>query len=400
MNNKIKITLDVDGTEAGKSIDELNSRYDKLKKEIAEPLEININSPAAEVTENYNRLNILLEELRRFAGTPFFVPNLYSVNLSENKKSGSERDGNHSTSQIYPVPVKSDKNEKLPDDYRKDIKTGNTAPVNVIVNSDLPGVEKEKVNVSLLYNEIRGAVNNSFLHNSSFQHVNSYNDNKSDDRFVKNNAKELKQAAENYTEYQVKITSTEKKYSSQRERIVSGENSHKTQSIELMFQSAELLFSRQASAYKLLSIAEATISAYNAANAALLPPPIGAGPILGEIQAGIVLMNGLKRVEKIAAAQIPGYAKGGIVVGEKGPEVIENMQDYASGRAELIQKTILALQNINTGGSGLAPQIISEIKNMRSDLNKAVNRPAIAFLDDKEAKKVYYRGGYIARKTR
>lgn len=183
-------------------------------------------------------------------------------------------------------------------------------------------------------------------------------------------------------------------------KLTSEENRFKLENTGSMLFAAEGLFGKQAVLYKTLSIAEATMSAYNAANAALLPPPVGAGPILGEIQAAIVLMNGLKRVEKIAAAQVSGYAKGGIVVGENGPEVIENMQDYASGRAELVQKTILALQNNLNSNTGYSPQIINEIKNLRSDLNKILERPALAFLDDKEAKKVYYRGGYFARKTR
>lgn len=212
--------------------------------------------------------------------------------------------------------------------------------------------------------------------------------------------KELKKEEDDFLNHQIKLTGIENKYSLLRRETAANESRSKIKSAELMLLSAGGLFGSQAALYKTISIAEATMSAYNAANAALLPPPIGAGPILGEIQAGIVLMNSLKRVEKIAAAQIPGYAKGGIVVGEKGPEVIENMQDYASGRAELVQKTVLALQNGLNGTTGFSSQIFNEIKNLRSDLNKILERPALAFLDDKEAKKVYYRGGYFARKTR
>jgi hypothetical protein len=211
---------------------------------------------------------------------------------------------------------------------------------------------------------------------------------------------DLKSGENNFTGHQAKLTEIEKKYSAQRMKLTAEENGYKLANSKAMLLSAGELFGSQTVLFKTLSIAEATMNAYNAANAALLPPPVGAGPILGEIQAGIVLMNSLKRVEKIAAAQIPGYAKGGIVVGENGPEVIENMQDYASGRAELVQKTVLALQNNMNDNGGFSPQIINEIKNLRVDLNKILERPALAFLDDKEAKKVYYRGGYFARKTR
>jgi hypothetical protein len=108
----------------------------------------------------------------------------------------------------------------------------------------------------------------------------------------------------------------------------------------------------------------------------------------------------MKRVEKIAAAKIPGYAAGGIVVGEKGPEVIENMQDYAAGRAELIQKTIFALQN-DLAGHGLAPHsLVEEVKRLRTDIAKILERPAIAYLNDREARKIFYSGGFAARKNR
>lgn len=210
----------------------------------------------------------------------------------------------------------------------------------------------------------------------------------------------LRENVEDFTAYQKRLSEVEKKYSTQRQKISLEENRHKLSGIKFMLLSAEGLFSRQTVLYKTLSMAEATMSTYNAANAALLPPPVGAGPILGEIQAGLVIMNGLKRVEKIAASQIPGYAKGGIVIGEKGPEVIENMQDYAAGRAELIQKTIIALQREIHGSRIYPDELAGEIKNLRSDIKTILNRPAIAFLDDREAKKIYYRGSYFARKTR
>ena len=204
---------------------------------------------------------------------------------------------------------------------------------------------------------------------------------------------------EEFLSNQKKMTDIEKKYSAQRLKIYSDEYLYKVAVMESMLFSAAELYGKQTVLFKTLSMAEAVISTYNAANAALLPPPVGAGPILGEIQAGLVILNGLKRVEKIAATQIPGYAKGGIVIGEKGPEVIENMQDYAAGRAELIQKTIIALQK-EIGGSGYSNELIGEIKNLRTDIKAILSRPALALLDDRQAKKIYYRGNYIARKTR
>ncbi len=203
-----------------------------------------------------------------------------------------------------------------------------------------------------------------------------------------------------YEKNQSDITSLERKYSAERERIDRDEYRSRKENLDAALISTQLFLGKKAALYKVMSIAEATISAFNAANAALLPPPVGAGPILGEIQAAIVLMNGMKRVEKISATQIPGYANGGIVVGERGPEVIENMQDYAAGREELIRRTIAAVEEGYGRHPSLQYDAVREIKNLREDLNKLFERPAVAYLNDSEAKKVYNRGSWIARKGR
>ncbi len=217
---------------------------------------------------------------------------------------------------------------------------------------------------------------------------------------VQSKSKEYRNAEKEFEHHQDTITGIEKINSAKRINIAASESRYKRENLEFLLDITGLFFGKQAEAYKAVSIAEATISAYNAANAALLPPPIGAGPILGEIQAGIVLMNSLKRVEKIVSAKIPGYATGGIVVGENGPEIIENMQDYTAGRAELVERTILALKNNIEYSAPPQKEIIEEIKNLRADLNISLNRPAIAYLDDREAKKIYYSGNYSARKNR
>lgn len=213
-------------------------------------------------------------------------------------------------------------------------------------------------------------------------------------------SKEFRSEEKEFGRHQEEMTGVEKRESAKRVGISERESLQKRENLSFLLDATGLFFGRQAEAYKAVSIAEATISAYNAANAALLPPPVGAGPILGEIQAGIVLMNSLKRVEKIASSKIPGYSAGGIVVGEKGPEVIENMQDYASGRAELIQRTILALQSSFNFSPAAQPELISEIKSLREDINKILGRPAVAYFDDREARKIYYSGNYSARKKR
>lgn len=240
---------------------------------------------------------------------------------------------------------------------------------------------------------------NNEVNDARFQHVESQSaGGKSIPR--EENVNNLKSTQREFTAHQSALTGIEDKYSQQRKKISTEESRYKASNLQYLLQTTGVLFGKQGELYKGLSLAEATISAYNAANAALLPPPIGLGPILGEIQAGIVLMNSMKRVEKIAASKIPGYAQGGIVVGENGPEVIENMQDYAAGRAELIQRTIFALQNNLLPEKNMTDETVKEIKSLRADLHKILERPAIAFLNDREAKKIYYSGGYAARKNR
>ena len=48
--------------------------------------------------------------------------------------------------------------------------------------------------------------------------------------------------------------------------------------------------------------------------AALAPPPVGAGPVLGPILAGTTFLAGMANIDKILAVEEP-YAQGGIVGG-------------------------------------------------------------------------------------
>lgn len=71
------------------------------------------------------------------------------------------------------------------------------------------------------------------------------------------------------------------------------------------------LIGKESAAGKALAIAQATISTYSAAAAALAPPPVGAGPILGPIAAGIAVATGLKSVSDIMKTKLPGGDVGG-----------------------------------------------------------------------------------------
>lgn len=62
---------------------------------------------------------------------------------------------------------------------------------------------------------------------------------------------------------------------------------------------------------KSLSITSALISTYLAATAALEPPPIGAGPLLGPALAAVTVATGLANVAKIAGFESGGYTGSG-----------------------------------------------------------------------------------------
>jgi hypothetical protein len=70
------------------------------------------------------------------------------------------------------------------------------------------------------------------------------------------------------------------------------------------------LFGQQTIAFKTLAIAQATINTWAAATAALAPPPLGAGPILGPFLAATAIASGLANVAKISGVEL---AEGGVV---------------------------------------------------------------------------------------
>lgn len=64
---------------------------------------------------------------------------------------------------------------------------------------------------------------------------------------------------------------------------------------------------------KKASIASALMSTYEAAAAALKPPPIGAGPVLGPILAAATIAAGMIQVKAIEAQPAPGFKDGGLI---------------------------------------------------------------------------------------
>lgn len=76
-------------------------------------------------------------------------------------------------------------------------------------------------------------------------------------------------------------------------------------------------FNKESAIGKAVASAQAVINTYEAATAALAPPPVGLGPVLGPILATLTTINGLANVAKINSVQLPKFKDG--VIGVDGP---------------------------------------------------------------------------------
>lgn len=137
-------------------------------------------------------------------------------------------------------------------------------------------------------------------------------------------------------------------YEQKNTEIQSRENEYRLGKTQEILGNLGGLFAQHTAAYKAFAIASAIITTYEAATKALL-----AGPIIGPILMGSIIAAGMGQVANIIATEVPGYAKGGAVVGENGPEIITPMQDYASGQILLATETANAVQRAiaSRGGS-------------------------------------------------
>lgn len=165
-----------------------------------------------------------------------------------------------------------------------------------------------------------------------------------------------------------------------------------------MFLNLASLFGKHTAAYKAMAIAQTIIETYKAATAALSPPPVGAGPLLGPLLAVTTLAAGFANVAKIGSTKIEGFAEGGrLPKGKAG--FVEGWHD------EIIapEKTFVEIFK-----SELRPQIfnstqtlnLDKLSNTLNDLNDRLEKGiyAIAYLDETEATKIYNTGKYNERK--
>lgn len=146
------------------------------------------------------------------------------------------------------------------------------------------------------------------------------------------------------------------------------------------------------------SIGHATMSTYQAAAAALAPPPIGLGPILGPALAGLTIAAGLANVAVIASQEPPAYATGGLFRGAGGPTDDDNLVRISDGEyivnAASTSRYLPFLEQINTNRFNPVQnqnQILSSSESdidskyigrsllkVGKDLGKLANRPVVA----------------------
>jgi len=211
-------------------------------------------------------------------------------------------------------------------------------------------------------------------------------------------------------------------------------------------------------------IGAATMSTYKAADSALEPPPIGLGPVFGWPLMAAVIAGGLANVAMIANQKIPGFDKGGklepgkpgvfegrqveIVAPEK--TFIQIMRDeiipqvtfpYKKALTEEINRTqnflteernvVTNTENVNRSVSSIertqliTMQMMEINKQISSGAAAAFNQPSMddlravkdelkglrddfknggiearAYLDDRQAKKIYSKGNAMTRRSK
>ena len=112
------------------------------------------------------------------------------------------------------------------------------------------------------------------------------------------------------------------------------------------------LFNEESAAAKAIAIAQATISTFQGAAAALSPPPTGAGPLLGPILAATTIASGLGQVAKITGISNE-FNQGGMVGG------------FGSGKSDSIPA------RLSKGESVINAKSTRMFKPLLSDINKA-----------------------------
>ena len=163
-----------------------------------------------------------------------------------------------------------------------------------------------------------------------------------------------------------------------------------TQTSQMLSQLAGL-FSKQTAAYKLLATAQVMIETYKGVMALYAPPPVGVGPVLAPFMTAAVIGTGIANVANIMKQDttMKGFARGGVIVGEDGMEVIAPAEEYATGMAELVTRTAFEVRNYFNAGSGNDNSaLLGRIDKLNDRIEDLASRPALAYLNNEEAIKV------------
>jgi hypothetical protein len=169
------------------------------------------------------------------------------------------------------------------------------------------------------------------------------------------------------------------------------------------------LFAQHTLAYKIIAIAQAIIDTYRAANVALASAP----PPWNFIAMATVIATGLKNVAQISGVEVNkpkgGFQKGGRLTKGKagifegtGNEIVAPESDFKTYSAELVRHALIDSRNYISvsSGAGSNNELIAIKQELISLKQAIIDRPARAYLDDREAKKIVSRGGAMNRRSK
>jgi len=111
--------------------------------------------------------------------------------------------------------------------------------------------------------------------------------------------------------YNSQVLDINKKYAKEEEKVEELTQENKRSIVANSLGQVASLLGEESKAGKALAVGQALINTYQAATAALAPPPVGAGPIFGPIAAAGAVAAGMANVKQILATKLPGADGGG-----------------------------------------------------------------------------------------
>jgi hypothetical protein len=111
--------------------------------------------------------------------------------------------------------------------------------------------------------------------------------------------------------YNSQVLDINKKYAKEEEKVEELTQENKRSIVANSLGQVASLMGEESKGAKALAVGQALINTYQAATAALAPPPVGAGPIFGPIAAVGAVAAGMANVKQILATKLPGADGGG-----------------------------------------------------------------------------------------